>query len=396
MEIDRPSIHLYSDIGYWSYQHVNQMLYRSLAERHLNVEFLQRFFMNPPNRARVLGLLQKRLATARRFSPTAPIAGYHSQNLGKVRDLFNLPSLCRALDVLNEHLVKRQLGAVADMAITFVPSLALKSVFERYPSLIYYCVHDATKQAYHRRNLGYEQELVRKARLVLCDNPVVLSRLAQGQPMLDLSGSEEGVAGFGGRRRGTTKFLLVPPPVPDCFYEHEFVFTTKTFDAIYFGSIHDNIDQQQLKQLTDAGLKVAIVSSQRLDFCSPNLCYFPLQSDFVALAQLIASASAILLPYKNGEFMETVSPAKINQVLVTGLPVFCSNQKLVREFDLIPMDALESRRDRDFLVESYQLDALCRRRLLAYKESTLMARVVEALLDLHDAGCVSRPMLETA
>jgi hypothetical protein len=380
MDINRPSIQIFSDTAYWSYQHVNQMLHRNFVRRHLDVEFLHRFVMNLPSPDRLLGLLQRQLNTtsARLSLPDKDKRDFHAH--GKIKNVSNLPSLCEPMDFLNEQLLLWQLDVLADIAVTFVPSLALKGIFDRYQTLVYYCVHDATKQAYHRRNLAYECELVRRARLVLCDNPVVLARLAQGHSVLDLSGPHGAPSGAS---PATSKFLLVPPPIPDCFCDLDFSSTKKAYDAIYFGSIHDNIDQEQLKRLTQGKMKVAVVSSQRLVFDSPNLSYFPLQNDFSALARLIALARSILLPYKNSDFMETVSPAKINQVLVTGLPVFCSNWKLAKEHGLLPMDVLGTRRDLEFFTDSYQLDEDRRQRLMAYKESTLLGWVAETIIGAH-------------
>jgi hypothetical protein len=382
MELNKPSFHIYSDIGFWSYQHVNQMLHHCLALKQFDVEFLHRLVMSPPNWTRLLSLLEGRSRHLKSGLQPMAAPGLVLRPAGKVTKIYNLPSLCAAMDVVNEKLLVWQLNSLCDVAITFVPSRALKRLFDRYSTLIYYCVHDSTMQAYHHRNVDYERELVQRACLVLCDNRVVLARLAQGEPMLDLSDAAQTVAWHGSQM----KFILVPPPIPDCFCDLGYRRAEKRYDAVYFGSIHDNIDQAEIARFARAGVRVAVISSQRLAFDSPHLTYFPLQHDFTALAEILASARAILLPYTNSAFMDTVSPAKINQALATGLPVFSSNSKLVTEHGLIPMEVVVTKCDLDCFIESYELERGRSAQLSSYKESVLIGKVVEMILDAHAKG----------
>ncbi|UKA29915.1 hypothetical protein [Photobacterium damselae] len=75
------------------------------------------------------------------------------------------------------------------IAITFVPSKGLDKIFNKYKSIIYYCVHDSENQAYNIRNKNFEKELIEKAKLVFCDNKDVLNRFCSinGDNFYDLS-----------------------------------------------------------------------------------------------------------------------------------------------------------------------------------------------------------------
>ncbi|MET0983573.1 MAG: hypothetical protein ABWY02_15815 [Telluria sp.] len=362
-------MHIYSDISYQSYQHVNQMLHRCLRQRDVHSVFLDRVVIHQPGLRHGLSVCRRIAAKPRAPRLTTNTAGPYVTG---IRRLVNLPSVCRAIDFANEHLIRFQLPATADTAVTFVPSAALNRTLMRYPDLVYYCVHDASKQSYHRRNLAYEQELVARTRLVFCDNATVLARLANGTSYIDLSNEVAPAP--------ASKFFLVPPPIPDCFFTLNFKTPHKFFDGVYFGNIHDQVDQDELRRLAYAGLRLAIISERRLSFEHRSLTYFPVQVNPAELGRLIALSRSILLPYKNSEFMRTVSPAKIHQSIVTGLPVFASNRRLCSEYELLPMEALRCTADlKLFSTEDGKTHAH-KATLERFRESFLLARIADLIV----------------
>lgn len=54
--------------------------------------------------------------------------------------------------------------------------------------------------------------------------------------------------------------------------------------------------------------------------------------DMKTLSHVISSAKNILLPYKNSNFMNTITPAKALQVIALKMPVYCTNRKLADKY----------------------------------------------------------------
>ncbi|HFU3231674.1 TPA: hypothetical protein ACH5PX_003647, partial [Proteus mirabilis] len=56
------------------------------------------------------------------------------------------------------------------------------------------------------------------------------------------------------------------------------------------------------------------------------------------LVKKISLAKAILFPYVNSEFMNSISPAKLYQSIATSMPIYCSNKNLCEKYNLNPVE----------------------------------------------------------
>jgi hypothetical protein len=239
----------------------------------------------------------------------------------------NLPSNNILVDKLNGLLVNSQISKVrSDVAITFVPSCSLKDVFAKYKKLIYYCVHDSVQQSYGMRHKRYEKELVNRANIVLCDNLTVLDRLAGNNNIVDVASSSMTEINIAMKEK--KRFFYISPPTPTVFFEVDLNFDCFDYDFFYFGSLHRDIDYHCIEKLCDYGYKIAIMSSEKLPFENDNIIYLRPSPDMKTIVDNAKRSKAILLPYSNSKFMDTVSPAKINQSLATGKIVYSSNSRL--------------------------------------------------------------------
>ncbi|CAK3618347.1 putative Glycosyltransferase [Vibrio crassostreae] len=330
---ENKSVDIYSDVEFYGYQHVNQFLFWELKSNGWKTNFYHRFVMNLP-KFKYLSRLFFRILKV----------GESSENIrtenDNVRRVKNIPPTNSILDIINSLYVKKRINYVSDVAVTFVPSRSLEYLFKKYRSLIYYCVHDSQKQSYQCFNQDFEIQLCKSSNLVLCDNEKVLSRLNGDRPILDLS--KIGMDEIKRLVHSGEKFFLVPPPVPTPFFKR-FSSKDKVYNYVYFGSIHSDIDQDFIKTLLDKDVRINIISSEQLEFNHSNIFYSNPTSDIDELVGMINKSEAILLPYKNSEFMQSISPAKIYQSLATGLPILCSNQQLVNKYKLRNFDSLNPR-----------------------------------------------------
>lgn len=328
---------IYSDIDYSGYQHVNQMLFHELSDRGLNAKFYYRFYMNMPSIKIIKRWFSYRRVAENEVNNNCVLPLRNClQNVIKVN---NFPSLNMAMDLLNSFYVTYQIegGLSERSAIIFTPSMALKYHFEKYKKLIYYCVHDSLQQSYHRRHREYEIELSKKADFVFCDNEIVISRLAANAnytgKVVNISDCDT-LSILNEVERGC-RFFIVPPPVPDVFYS---VTVNKNsqfeYDFVYFGSIHENIDDDIMYSLADDELKILMITNQRLKHEHKNIHYSQATADMNHLVTLISLGEFIILPYKNTRFMETVSPAKIYQSLATGKRVFTTNKRISCKYQI--------------------------------------------------------------
>ncbi|MDX7699938.1 MULTISPECIES: hypothetical protein [Aeromonas] len=325
------SFDIYSDIDYSGYQHVNQMLFNELSGRGLNAKFYHRFYMNMPSIKIFKRWFSYRRAAERKVNNNCVVS--LRNDLPNVIKINNFPSLNMAMDLLNSFYVTYQVegGLSERSAITFTPSMALKYHFEKYRKLIYYCVHDSLQQSYHGRHREYEIELSKKADFVFCDNEIVISRLAADANYTGkiVNISDYDTLSILNEVECGCRFFIVPPPVPDVFYSAT-VNTNSQFkyDFVYFGSIHENIDDEIIYSLADDELRILMITNQRLKYEHKNIHYTQATADMNHLVTLIASGEFIILPYKNTRFMETVSPAKIYQSIATGKRVFTTNKSI--------------------------------------------------------------------
>lgn len=319
-------ITIYSDISYFDYQHVNQMLFRFLSKNKDNdVVFLQRFVMNGIKSSYFFRFLKRFFHSCVNFFIINE-SGVKSLKIdnNSIRNVVNVPPQNLILDYINKLLIffQRRNIPLNGTVITFLPSKALESTFNKYDDIVYYCVHDSEMQSYHRRNIDFERILVEKSKFVFCDNIDVLKKL---------SGSNE-IQSIIDNKKSDTKFYLVPPPVPREFYKK--VNVIKEYDFVYFGSIHKDIDIDFLNKLSLSN-NLLVISYQMFNLIpGAKVTFTQGTSDLSLLVSCLHKARAIILPYTNSAFMDTISPAKLNQSIATGLPVYCTNKKLTREYNL--------------------------------------------------------------
>lgn len=318
-------VDIYSDIHYESYQHVNQMLFNYTESSHsYSARFLHRFYMSVPSIRRSLLELRKF------FTKTKVIARVDSNNKVPrgVVSVRNIPCLNLLMDYINVRLVVKH--ALSDTAITFVPSKGLQKIFDKYDRLAYYCVHDSRHQNYHNRNKQYEELLVEQADVVFCDNEIVLKRLSKGDVFADVS--IESIDNLLAIKSSGVKYFYVPSPVPKEFYMN--YDSEVDFDYVYYGSLHENIDFDVIRNLDANGKKLLIITNENLGFSLSNGVILPATSDLYKLCSLISSSKSILLPYINSEFMKSISPAKLYQSIATGKEIYTTNLNLQERFGL--------------------------------------------------------------
>lgn len=320
-------IDIYSDVKYDYYQHINHIIFDYFENKDQNIRFLEKFYMN--------------YRVPKFFLKKNESGNFNNKKTKKnVINIKNVPSFCYFTDVLNYTLVNQQINDVDDrVAITFVPSKALDKIFNKYKSLIYYCVHDSNNQSYNRRNLDYEIELIEKCKFVFCDNEVVLNRFCdtRNDVFYDLSKISKSELINNNR-----KFFYIPPPVQSEFYEinKDKDKDKEKYDFVFFGSIHKNIDLNIILKLIEKEYSINIISNDVFPFKSRYISYTKATSNIKELVSYLSEARSILLPYDNSDFMSTVSPAKINQSLATGKKIYCSNDKICEKYNIYHTDSI--------------------------------------------------------
>ncbi|HHG9182521.1 TPA: hypothetical protein ACPYYG_003270, partial [Proteus mirabilis] len=179
------------------------------------------------------------------------------------------------------------------------------------------------------RNKKYEKLLVKRSSLTFCDNEIVLNRLAEGSKYINILEKE---ALF----RQDSKFYLVPPPVPNEFYN--IAKRNKKFDLVYFGSIHKDININLILNLS-IKYSILIISYQNFKILPlHNITFVSGTPNIEILVKKISLAKAILFPYVNSEFMNSISPAKLYQSIATSMPIYCSNKNLCEKYNLNPVE----------------------------------------------------------
>ncbi|KPC52206.1 hypothetical protein [Amantichitinum ursilacus] len=323
-------IHIFNDTTYGSYQHVNQMLFRHLNGAGYPAFYLQRFKLNFPSICRLRGLIKgNKRAVAQSDVP-------------RVIEVRNSPSICDWFDRLNSNWVASQIEKSRDIAITFVPSLALAPLFDQYHRLVYYCVHDSDNQTYPVRNKRYEKRLVQKSALIFCDNLLVLKRLCAKEPYINLADISHSDTQTAVALLSKARFFLVPPPTPDPFFEVKAPLNSD-FDLMYFGSVHKDLDETEFLRLANLGLRIALVTADRLALSHRNIKYLPLEVDSSKLAQQLSRSAAIFMPYRDNNFNASISPGKLNQVIASGKPVICSNRLFCQRSGFVNSRVIDSR-----------------------------------------------------
>lgn len=302
-------VDILSDIPYNYYQHINQSLYRYMSKNN-KVRFLQKFFLHSPNITRI-----KKLKNDANFKKS------HKDE--SIVDILGLPSLSKPVDFFIYIYLKNKYKLTGDVCITFVANSITKSIINNYDKKIYYCVHDYKNQGVNNRKLIQEKLVVEKCDLIFCDNETVLERLSGSIGYKNVFDAE-----------GDEKFILVPPLVNENFYNLKSDIVK--YDYIYYGTFHKDINTDIFKVLAELGFKIAIISNNCDETLKNinNINIYNATTDFIELTTYLSQADCILLPYKNNDFMETVTPAKIYQSIATGKKVCTTNLRLSKKYHL--------------------------------------------------------------
>ncbi|WP_153043400.1 hypothetical protein [Xenorhabdus innexi] len=213
-----------------------------------------------------------------------------------------------------------------DVIITFVPHKHILNISGKRSKSVYYCVHDTTQQKYPNKNkiISFEKNILAKKSLVFCDNKTVTEKL--GLNTIDYINNNDIY------KKGCNAYLM-PPPVPDEFFIKNNKKNIISYDFVYYGSFHKDIDLDVIISILD-NQKVLIISNN----CPSELYRYnniTIKSSIYSMKELantIHSAQCILLPYKNSKFMETITPAKILQVKAFSMPVVCTNHYLADKY----------------------------------------------------------------
>ncbi|CAH7383196.1 conserved hypothetical protein [Vibrio chagasii] len=321
-------IYIFSDVSYVGYKHINHFLADSFAKSGSDVVFIDRVVLNWPTMKRLTSAVVQKF-NKKKFKKALKDNGENYSKVGKptIKKAFNLPPGNRCVNFLTRFLLRNIMKDICpeDKVIIFAPHPFLKELFYSN-DVIYYCVHDSSKQKYSESVRFLEKELLKISKLNFFDNNDVASRLVG----LDTENYPATLSG--------SKNIVIPSPVPSEFFEN---YNSKIkYDYVYFGSIHENIDIDVIKKLVDEGNRILIISSDFLDMKSNNITIIPAIYDIELLARTISESEIILFPYKNSTFMDTVTPAKLFQSLATGKKIVCSNTNLCQRYDfLIPFES---------------------------------------------------------
>lgn len=297
-------IDIFSDIPYYYYQHVNQAIFRHYHNSDHNARFFQKLFLHNP--------------TLNRFKKLVSDASFNNEgdsNL-KLVSIKGLPSINVIFDYFYSIFFMAKYNIEGDVCITFVASKLAINILGRYNKKIYYCVHDYESQGLSQRKINQEKVVVDRCDVVFCDNEDVLDRLSNGQRWVHLFNSKKG-----------DKYILVPPLVNELFYNLSN--ESLDFDYCYFGTLHKDIDIELLRKIAMSGKKLLVIGDCTDDLVDVvNIVFSKPTYNIKELTNLISRSEAILLPYKNSDFMKTVTPAKVLQSLATKKKVLTSNRRI--------------------------------------------------------------------
>ncbi|MDN3630546.1 hypothetical protein [Vibrio lentus] len=297
-------IDIFSDIPYDYYQHVNQAIFRHYHNSGYNARFFEKIFLHNP--------------TLSRFKKLVSDVSFNNEGASNLKlvSIKGLPSINTFFDYFYSIFLINKHNIEGDICITFVASKLAINIFNRYNKKIYYCVHDYESQGLSQRKINQEKVVVESCDVVFCDNNDVLERLSNGQHWVHLFNSKKG-----------DKYILVPPLVNELFYNLSN--ESLDFDFCYFGTLHKDIDVELLRKIAISGKKVLIIgdcTDGLVDLV--NIVFSKPTSNIKELTNLISRSEAILLPYKNSDFMKTVTPAKVLQSLATKKKVLTSNRRI--------------------------------------------------------------------
>lgn len=311
-------IYIFSEVCYNDNKHINQYLFDYLTKKGINCYFIERVSMKIP--------LKGYLNRFRRKIKNSTSDRSKNENIIKI---FILPPL-NIFKKINRYIFnKRKLILNSDdVIISFVPHEHVFKISGEKSKWVYYCVHDSTQQNYPCSNniINFERNILTTNSIVFCDNEDVINKLG-----LDIIEYPNKIL----HDKVNTHAYLMPPPVPNEFYNNNDIKYDIIYDYVYYGSFHKDIDLDILISISKKS-SLLIISNN----CPPELTkedtvtILPSIYIMTELADAINSAQCILLPYKNSKFMETITPAKILQVKAFSKPVVCTNNFLAKKYGL--------------------------------------------------------------
>jgi hypothetical protein len=293
-------IDVYSDIGFFDFNHINQYLVKYSPEE-IDVTFYYRFYLRWPS---LLEILKKIfLLKKSKKHVTNNIHDF------KIKKVFNLPPLPKFFSFINFLLYRIQITSYADTAITFVSNPNLISYLERkYLKIFYYCLHDLTQQNVNKKVLLAEENLFKLSNKIFCDNYDVSKRI----------------------KNFNDNVKIIDPPIPDEFFNLSKKENYR-YDFVYFGSFHKDIDYDFINKLS-IKYSIFIISNVNPFLNNENIYFHDVIYEARELAKKVNYAKYILLPYLESEFMKTITPAKAFQVKSFDKMVLCSNKRLSTEY----------------------------------------------------------------
>ncbi|CDG23239.1 protein of unknown function [Xenorhabdus poinarii G6] len=317
-------VYIFSEVYYDDNKHINQYVFDFLRKKNIDCYFVERITMNIP----IGGYLNRIKNKFKNIIYTKNNKKITSYNIDpNIIKTFIFPPLF-IFGFINRIILKKNKLILNkdDVIITFVPHKHILNVSGNRAKMVYYCVHDTTQQKYPNKNkiIDFEKNILAKKSLVFCDNKIVIEKL--GLDTIDYINSN------GIYKKGYSAYLM-PPPVPNEFFIKNNNVNTISYDFIYYGSFHKDIDLDVIISIL-ANHKVLIVSNN----CPSELYKYnniTIKKSIYSMKELantIRSAQCILLPYKNSKFMETITPAKILQVKAFSMPVVCTNHYLADKY----------------------------------------------------------------
>lgn len=308
------NIYIFSEINYNDNKHINQYLFDYLSnDNDIQCYFIERVTMRLPKLPHILNFLLQIKQRKQNKIKNEP------KNKKIVATKIYPPF--KIFEKINKYKISKIIGKTKNnIIISFVPHEHL--MIENCSQFIYYCVHDSYQQGFSSKIIKFEQSLTHNEKnIVFCDNKNVLNRLHNNfneyPNYLDNSNA-----------------YLMPPPVPDSFFTAATMSVEKHYDFCYYGSFHKDIDIDAILLLAKTK-SILIISNNSPSILSNNrrITIHPPIYDMPILAKKILTAKNILLPYKNSEFMNTITPAKALQVQALRLPVYCTNILLAKKYN---------------------------------------------------------------
>ncbi|HHR5900996.1 TPA: hypothetical protein ACS7XC_003822 [Providencia alcalifaciens] len=315
-------IYIFSEINYYDNKHINQYLFDYLISENIDCYFIERVSMGIPLKGiwhRFIDFFSKKNSTSQRIN---------NPNNDRIIKSFILPS-SPLFRIINKFIFKKNKLILNkdDILISFVPHEHIYSICGRNAIWVYYCVHDTTQQKYCNKKsiLHFERNSLSKNSVMFCDNQHVIDKLGLDS-ISYLSETNQG--------KCHSFSYLMPPPVPNEFYIKK-TLPDVLYDFVYYGSFHENIDNNIILSISNE-YKIIIISNNVPSILHghKNITIVPSIYSMSDLANAINSAKFILLPYKNTQFMETITPAKILQVKAFSKPVLCTNKSLSEKYSL--------------------------------------------------------------